>query len=99
MRLTSTQVELIRNTAKQLLGEGVRVTLFGSRVDDTLRGGDVDILVEVSKSISEPARLSARIASRISRAMNGRRVDVVLDAPNLLRQPIHDIARHTGVVL
>ena len=43
--------------------------------------------------------LSARLASRVSRAMQGRRVDVVLKAPNLMPQPIHQIAQQTGVVL
>lgn len=47
----------------------------------------------------EPALLSARVASRVSRAMNGRKVDVVLKAPNLMNQSVHDIAARTGVVL
>jgi transcription antitermination factor NusA-like protein len=41
----------------------------------------------------------ARVASRVSRAMNGRKVDVVLKAPNLMIQPVHDLATQTGVVL
>jgi len=99
MRLTTTQIELIRSTAKQLLGDRVRVTLFGSRVDDSKKGGDVDLLVEVAEAVTEPAVLSARMASRVSRAMHGRKVDVVLKAPNLLVQPIHEIAAKTGVLL
>jgi hypothetical protein len=43
--------------------------------------------------------MSARIASRISRAMNGRKVDVLFKAPNLQEQPIHQIAARQGVVL
>jgi hypothetical protein len=31
--------------------------------------------------------------------MQGRKVDVLLKAPNLLEQPIHRIAAHQGVVL
>ena len=99
MRLTTTQIEFIRSTAQQLLGERVRVTLFGSRVDDAKKGGDVDLLVETPEAIAEPALLSARIASRVSRAMYGRKVDVILKAPNLLAQPIHEIAARTGVLL
>lgn len=99
MRLTPSQVETIRSTAQQLLGVGVRVTLFGSRVDDTCKGGDVDLMVEVPDAIDEPALLCARLASRVSRAMDGRKVDVVLKAPNLMVQPIHQIAQQTGVVL
>lgn len=99
MRLTTTQIELIRSTALQLLGDRARVTLFGSRVDDSKKGGDVDLLVETPDPIDEPALISARIASRVSRAMYGRKVDVVLKAPNLLAQPIHEIAAKTGVLL
>lgn len=99
MRLTSEQIEMIRRTTRQVLGEGARVILFGSRVRDNLRGGDVDLMIEVSESVSEPAVLSARLATRISRAMNGRKVDVVLKAPNLMAQPIHKIAEESGVAL
>ena len=77
----------------------MRVTLFGSRVDDEKKGGDVYIMVETSFVITEPAVLSARFASRISRAMHGRKVDVVLKAPNLQTQSIHHIAEATGVLL
>lgn len=47
MRLTSTQIETIKSTASAMLGEGVRVTLFGSRLDDQQKGGDVDLYIEV----------------------------------------------------
>jgi predicted nucleotidyltransferase len=99
MRLTLSQADLIRTTAQQLLGEQVRVTLFGSRVDDAQKGGDVDLLVETTEDVVQPALLSAQISARISRAMQGRRVDVVLCAPNLMPQAIHQVARETGVLL
>lgn len=99
MRLTPSQIETIRSTAQQLLGAQVQVTLFGSRVHDHSQGGDVDLMVEVPDAIQEPAVISARMASRISRAMDGRKVDVILKAPNLMFQPIHQIAQQTGVVL
>ena len=56
-------------------------------------------MVETPVAVPEPAVFSARIASRVSRAMYGRKVDVVLKAPNLQLQPIHEIAQQTGVVL
>ena len=99
MRLTSSQIEVIRNTAQIVFGDTVRVTLFGSRVDDQARGGDVDLMVEVPNVVDEPALMGARVASRVSRAMSGRKVDVILKAPNLKSQPIHDIAARNGIVL
>jgi predicted nucleotidyltransferase len=99
MRLTSSQIEMIRNTAQLVFGEIVRITLFGSRVDDHAKGGDVDLMVEVGGIVDEPALFSARVASRVSRSMDGRRVDVILKAPNLKIQPIHEMATRTGIVL
>lgn len=99
MRLTPAQIHTIKSTATAVLGEGVQVTLFGSRVDDAAKGGDVDLMIEVSWALPEPAVVSARIASRVSRAMHGRKVDVLLKAPNLLEQPIHSIAAQQGVAL
>jgi predicted nucleotidyltransferase len=90
---------MIRNTAQLVFGDIVRITLFGSRVDDHAKGGDVDLMVEVGGIVDEPALFSSRVASRISRSMNGRRVDVILKAPNLKVQPIHEIATRTGVIL
>jgi hypothetical protein len=46
MRLTASQIETIRNTTQQNFGADASVWLFGSRVDDTRRGGDVDLYVE-----------------------------------------------------
>ena len=99
MRLTPAQIDTIKSTTQAVLGEGAQVTLFGSRVDDQAKGGDVDLMIEVHQALEEPASIAARIASQISRAMNGRKVDVLLKAPNLLDQPIHRIAQQQGVAL
>jgi predicted nucleotidyltransferase len=99
MRLTPAQIDTIKSTAQAVLGEGAQVTLFGSRVDDEQKGGDVDLMVEVTQAIADPAVLAARLSSRVSRSMHGRRVDVVLKAPNLMEQPIHRIAKQEGIRL
>ena len=45
MRLKSWEIEVIKNNAKKVFGDDVVVKLFGSRVDDTKRGGDIDLYV------------------------------------------------------
>jgi predicted nucleotidyltransferase len=99
MRLTSEQITAIRKGAAQLAGDAARVWLFGSRVRDDARGGDVDLLLELDEAVAEPAQLSARLASRVSRVMYGRKVDVLIKAPNLMQLPIHAIALAEGVRL
>ena len=99
MRLDSRHIAAIKRLAAEQFGAGARVRLFGSRVDDAARGGDVDLLVELDAPVAEPGVASARFSVRVSRAMNGRKVDVVLAAPNLRTQAIHDVARREGVLL
>ncbi|MEW6168136.1 MAG: nucleotidyltransferase domain-containing protein [Pseudomonadota bacterium] len=90
---------MLKSLAAAEFGNRAEVRLFGSRTDDAARGGDVDLFVEVSSPIDRPALRSARLAARAIRALGGRRVDVVLAAPNLANLPIHDIARSSGVRL
>lgn len=99
MRLTPDQIVAIRESVNQLAGDAARVWLFGSRVRDDARGGDVDLLVEMDVPVTEPAQLSARLASLVSRSMYGRKVDVLIKAPNLRLLPIHSIAQAEGIRL
>ncbi len=99
MRLTQDQIHIIKSTAQALLGDDVKVTLFGSRVHDPIKGGDIDLMLEIPQNIANPAVIAARMASRVSLAMQGRKVDVLLKAPNLLEQPIHRIASQEGIPL
>ncbi|MHB8266261.1 MAG: hypothetical protein ACYDC7_10125 [Acidithiobacillus ferrivorans] len=46
MRLSPEQINQIRQSAAESFGPEARVWLFGSRVDDSKLGGDVDLLVE-----------------------------------------------------
>ena len=99
MRITPEQAAAIRQGVARLAGDAARVWLFGSRVRDDARGGDVDLLVELDEIVAEPAQLSARLAAQVSRAMWGRKVDVLIKAPNLQVLPIHSIAMTQGVRL
>ena len=99
MRLTSNQVAAIRQSATLLAGSAARVWLFGSRVHDDTRGGDVDLLLDLDVAVAEPAQLSARLAAQVAKSMYGRRVDVVIKAPNLQHLPIHAVALAEGILL
>lgn len=99
MRLTAEQIAIIRRTVREVLGDDARVWLFGSRMNDDKRGGDVDIYVESDNIVEAPALVIARLSVRIQRGMEGRKVDIVLSAPNLGRFPIHEVAKREGMRL
>jgi len=99
MRLTNQQIQLISHVAHQVAGNECQVRIFGSRLDDAKRGGDVDILLELPDAVDNPALIAASVSARVSRAMYGRKVDVLISAPNLMRFPIHDIAFKEGQLI
>jgi len=92
-------MQTIREVVRRECGSTARVRLFGSRLDDTRRGGDVDLLIELDNPVERPALLSARLSALISRGLDGRSVDVVLSAPNLSRQAVHRVAEEQGQLL
>jgi len=99
MRLTEHQVQTIKQVVAIFAGECAQVALFGSRVDDDQKGGDVDLLVTLNDNVEHPAELSAKISARLMRLFQGRKVDVLLSAPNLKTLAIHSIAVQKGVLL
>ena len=99
MRLTDYQIQAIRQFARQVAGNQSHVRVFGSRLDDTAHGGDIDLMLELSEPVDNPALMAAQMSALVSRAMRGRKVDVLLSAPNLMRLPIHDIAFKEGQLL
>jgi len=99
MRLSPQQATSIRQSVTDIAGADTCVWLFGSRVHDDRHGGDVDLLLELDTSVTEPAALAAKVATRVSRSMFGRKVDVLLSAPNLAKYPIHAIALAEGIRL
>lgn len=60
MRLNSQQSQLIREQIHRFLGDSAVIWLFGSRLDDQKKGGDVDLYVE-----APPHRLLDEIRCKI----------------------------------
>jgi predicted nucleotidyltransferase len=81
MRLTAHQTQAIRQLAQQVGRAQTRVRVFGSRLDDSARGGDVDLMHEQPAPVDNPARMAATMTARVSRAMRGRKVDVLMIEP------------------
>jgi predicted nucleotidyltransferase len=99
MRLDAISITTIKREVADTLGNDARVRLFGSRLDDTRKGGDVDLLVELDRPVDNAIMTACRLEARLIRALDGRKVDVILDAPNVPEQSIHRIARAEGVLL
>lgn len=95
MRLSTTQQQQILQATRQNFGTDAQVWLFGSRVDDTRRGGDVDLYVETKQSNTLMAALLCKIAIEESLDLH---VDLVVN-DHVKDEPIYHIAKKQGVLL
>ena len=95
MRLTPAQIDTIKSTASAVLGEGVQVWLYGSRLDDQRRGGDVDLLVQTARKASVMrARFKYQVESTLQLP-----VDVLMVQTGQNASPFETIARSKAVEL
>ena len=99
MRLNPDQSRAIVAATRDLAGADARVRLFGSRLNDDDRGGDIDLLVECPQPVARPVWLAAQIVARLQRLLGERRIDVLVVDPATALQPVHRVAQAQGVVL
>lgn len=96
MRLTEDEQALIKRIIANVFGEDADIWLFGSRVDDSKRGGDVDLYVV-------PAQGDGLFEKRITclgklEAVLPYPVDLVVNEPGR-DLPVYRIARAQGIRL
>ncbi|QFY88709.1 nucleotidyltransferase domain-containing protein [Magnetovirga frankeli] len=94
MRISQEQAEAITQSISYHLGRNARIWLFGSRLDDRKKGGDLDLYVEAS-----PHALNDEIRCKIA-------LEEALDIPVDLivrsfgeTTPIGAIAKREGLPL
>jgi len=99
MRLSPHDRDAILRSTAEVAGPGARALLFGSRTDDSARGGDIDLLVELPQPSSDSLGLSLRLSARIQRRIGLRRIDVLVADPATPITPLLARARRDGVAL
>jgi predicted nucleotidyltransferase len=98
MRLKPEEIDAIKAAATDVFGANVIVRLFGSRVRDDLRGGDIDLHMEVDRVEDEwHQRLS--FESKLFQSIDPQKVDVVLTVRGGTPQGFERIAYRDGIVL
>ena len=81
MRLTPEQTRAIVATTHELADPDPSVRVFGSRLHDALKGGDINLLVECAHPVERPVWLAAQITARLQRLLADRRIYVLLNGP------------------
>ena len=98
MRLTAQEVAAIKAAAVEAFGEDVVVRLFGSRVHDRGRGGDIDLNIETDRATAD---LDHEIVFRreVWKRLDEPQLDVVVGARDAPPRWIDTAAVRDGIVL
>jgi hypothetical protein len=93
MRLTEVEVSAIKQSVRAF-DPKAKIFLFGSRVDDTRKGGDIDLFVLSGKIKSRERR---KIKLNIYDSIGEQKIDMVVTPK--ITTAFHRIAISTGVEL
>ncbi len=94
MRLTSSCQNSIKNTFREVFNDG-EIYLFGSRVDDSKRGGDIDIpnIISLDEIYDKKSQFRLKLYDKIGE----QKIDIIV-SKDKSRSIEQEIAK-TGILL
>lgn len=98
-RISEENIDIIQKTFKKHFEPVDHLWIFGSRVDENKRGGDLDFYVEAHESASAAVKSKRAFICDLWHSLGDQKIDVVI---NLVSQstfclPIYNIAKKTGI--
>jgi predicted nucleotidyltransferase len=96
MRLSEKERSLIKKAFQESFGSG-KVYLFGSRVDDAQRGGDIDLYLVPGQTYPDLRERKRKFLIRLMEYLGEQKIDVIVaqDPSRLIEQE----AIRTGIEL
>jgi len=99
MRITAKDQRRIVKTAHQYFDEHAEVYLFGSRVDDSKKGGDIDLYIIPGQKSSAEQLYDKKVKFLVglTLAIGDQKIDVIIAKDD--NRPIEKEAIRTGIKL
>ena len=81
MRLHTSEIEANKHVTRAVFGEKATVSLFGSRVNDQKKGGDIDLFIQTHRRISraELYRLKILFLVQLKKIIGDQKIDVLIE--------------------
>ena len=97
VRLSDKEIQIIKETAKEIFGSDAKVYIFGSRAEMNKKGGDIDIFIETDKKTSLHDEL--KFLTKLEIKGIERKVDLVVKNPYIKEKSIFKEAKKNGVLI
>lgn len=101
IRLTTEEINSIKTIFTKYFSNKDHLWIFGSRVDPTQRGGDIDLYIESNNnSISSILDQKIKFLVDIKNTIGEQKIDVIINIKSLNKDlPIYEEAKNTGIML
>ena len=97
MRLSKTTKNKIVQLAQQHFGKNIQLYLFGSRVYDDKKGGDIDLFLEIDNPINMQVQIN--FLREIYKKVTERKIDLLIKTPDSKDKPTFHSAKKEGILL
>ncbi|GAQ94208.1 hypothetical protein TAGGR_1387 [Thermodesulfovibrio aggregans] len=97
MRLSEEVLSKIKTLANKHFGESCEVRIFGSRIDNSKRGGDIDIYIKTD-SKENLIELKAKFLAELKMTIGDQKIDLLVESKDKPEEnPVYEVARTTGI--
>ena len=97
MGITCEEKDKIIRYSKKYFGADAKLYLFGSRVYDDKKGGDINLFLESIRDVDMQVQIE--FLKQLYLHVTPRKIDLVIKSPSKKDQPVHHTAKKEGVVL
>ncbi len=101
MRLSNFEIKVIKDTFKKWFLGTDKLWLFGSRVDDQKKGGDIDLFIETQiEDILEIQNKKIAFLVDLKKQIGDQKIDIVIHSKSSRRHlSIYEDAQKQGILL
>jgi predicted nucleotidyltransferase len=98
VRITEKESELIKKAVNEILPDWYEIKLFGSRTEDSKRGGDIDLLISSSRPI-DIADSKRKLVIKLENYLGEQKFDLVFDYPGTPDENFIIRIKQTAIIL
>jgi predicted nucleotidyltransferase len=100
MRLTENEITAIKTVTKSVFGEEASAVLFGSRTEDSKKGGDIDLLIKYTGTISRDDlyQLKLKFLVQLKKIIGDQKIDILIDGGQADKTIFKTVAKN-GIIL
>ena len=82
MRISKSTIYSIKQYSRESFGNDAEVYLFGSRLNDKSKGGDIDLLIKTNVPKNEHLEKKLNFLTKLHMTLGLQKIDVIVESMN-----------------